>query len=208
MPVHKHKLAPPIRKAGRTEHVIVEAPLTGRDLTAIRKYRHETTLTLRRIQAESLEFISDWAGLRSLRLYGCKIRDCSALARFKRLEHLFINTIRARAPDLSFLSQLRPLKDLGIGHIPHLTTFPDMSRCTRLKRLSIFSCKRLTDLSAILHIPNLESFHILLTPQGPADLEPIMALPRMKFMTGQFGSSKRNALFRELLEKHGVVDGV
>jgi hypothetical protein len=209
VPVHKHKLADALRLGGlgATEHVVAEGPLSKRDLTALGKYRAHRLLTLRRIQADGLELLAGWTDLRDLRLSGCKIGDWSGLAQLKNLEKLFINTIRDRAPDLSFLSQLKDLNELGLGHIPHWTAFPDMSGCTRLKRLRIFGCKRLRDLSAVLRIPNLESFHIVQTPQEPADLVAIMAMPKMKFMTGAFGRRKKDEEFHELMQKHGLTYG-
>jgi len=207
MPVHKYKLGPPLLIYKSGAHVMADGPLTARDFTMLQKYRHEPVLTLTRIRSDSLAFISDWEELRSLRLYACKIGDWSPLARLKRLEHLFINGVRDRAPDLSFLSQMKRLKELGIGHVPHWTTFPDMSRCTRLKRLKIFGCKRLRDLSAIPQIPNLESFSIVLTPQEPADLTAIMAMPKMKTMSGAFGRARLDAQFADLLKQHGLVYG-
>ena len=207
MPVNLFKQAKSVWKHEKADHVYVRAPLSKRDLTSLHKHNEQQVLTLHRIHSDSFELIADWADLRSLILYGCKIVDWSPLARCKRLEHLFINTVRARAPDLSVLSQLRQLRDLSIGYVRHLTTLPDMSRCTRLRRLSIFNCKRLEDLSPILKITNLESFHIVVTPQQPTDLEAIMAMPKMKYMTGSFANRKKNELFRELLGKYGLVYG-
>ncbi len=207
MPVHKYKLAQPLEHCERNGHVIVDGPLSKRDLTRLHKYSDEQALSIWRIQADSLEFLADWADLRNLRLYGCKIGDYSQLTKLKRLKHLFVNGIRDRAPDLSFLSRLAPLVELGVGQVPHLIRFPDLSRCTRLKRLQIFGCKRLLDVSAVSRIRSLETFDICGTPQQPTDLEAIMAMPKMKFMSGGFGRAKPDALFQDLLNKHGLVYG-
>jgi hypothetical protein len=162
-------------------------------------------LTLIRVQADSLAFLADWRDLGTLHLYGCNFNDWSPLCRLKKLKFLHFSGNRFRTLDLSFLSELKPLEELSIGGIRHWTSFPDMSRCRRLKRLSIFGCPRLTDLSAILRIPSLASFHIVATPQGPADLIDIMAMPKMKFMTGAFGTRKKDELFRELMAKYNLV---
>ena len=207
MPVRKHKVTGPLKEYEGEVHIVVEGPLSKRDLTSLQKYRDQQLLTLRHIQSDSLEFISDWADLRDLRLYGCRIGKWSPLTGLQSLEHLFLNGMRDRQPDLSFLSQLTRLEKLGVGAFPHWTVFPDMSRCTRLKRLHIFGCKRLADLSAVPRIPNLESFGIVQTPQEPNDLLPIMAMPKMKAMSGAFGSRKKDDLFQELLKKHGLVYG-
>ena len=207
MPVHTHKLAVPLEHADCSEHVLAQAPFAKRDWTRLAKLRDQQVLTCTSLRADSLDFLADWSNLRSLRMHGCKIGDYSALAKLKRLSHLFLNGVRSRTPDLSFLGRMTPLTDLGIVGVPHLTAFPDLSRCTRLKRLSIYSCKRLSDLSAVLRIPNLESFQIVCTPQEPADLEPIMAMPKMKVMSGAFGRAKKDAEFHLLLAKHGLTYG-
>ena len=205
MPVRKYKLGKPLLSYQKGSHIMAEGPLSERDITLLQEFRTEPVLTLTRVS--SLDFIAGWTDLRSLRMYACKVEDWSPLTTLKKLEDLFINGIRERTPDLSFLSQMRTLKDLGVGHVPHWTTFPDMSRCTRLKRLNIFGCKRLTDLSAVVRIKKLESFDIVLTPQKPADLEAIMAMPTMKCMAAAFGRAKEDALFAALLTKYGLFYG-
>jgi hypothetical protein len=207
VPVNKYNVAESVKRYDKAEHVVAKGPLSKRDLTTLHKYRDQQTLTLQRVEADSFDFIADWTDLRSLTLYGCKIGDWSPLAKLKRLDHLFINTVRDKTPDFSFLSRLEKLTDLGIGYVPHLTALPDMSRCKRLRRLSLFNLQRLKDLSAVLKIKNLQSFHIVVTPQGPSDLIDIMAMPKMKFMTGSFGTRKKNELFRELMAKHKLVYG-
>jgi hypothetical protein len=205
VPVNKYKLDKSAKRYDKAEHVVAKGPLSKRDLTTLHKYRDQQMLTLQRVEADSFDFIAEWTDLRRIFLYGCKIGDWSPLAKLKSLDDLFINRVRDKAPDLSFLSQLEKLSDLGIGYVPHLTALPDMSRCKRLRRLRLFNLKRLKDLSAVLAIKNLESFHIVVTPQGPSDLIDIMAMPKMKFMTGSFGTRKKNELFRELMAKHKLV---
>jgi hypothetical protein len=208
MPVTTHKLAPTLQgQFGTDDHVFAKGPLVKRDWTRLAKLRDQQVLTLSGVRADSLDFLANWTKLRSLRFYGCIVGDYSALARLKRLDDLFLNGIRTRTADLTFLGQLTRLENLGIAGVPHLTAFPDLSRCTRLKRLSIHGCKRLCDLSSIVQIPNLESFGITGTLVQPADLEPIMAMPTIKLMSGAFGRVKLNAEFRMLMAKHGVAYG-
>lgn len=201
MPVQKYKLA----TIGGGEHVLARGPLSKRDWTTLHKHRNEQILTLDRVRTESLAFIADWRNLRDVRMYGCNFSDWSVLVHFKKLKHLHLVGNRFRTLDLSFLSEMVHLEELGIGGIGHCTSFPDMSGCKRLKRLSIFGCPRLTDISTIPRIPNLKSFHIVSTPQEPPDLIDIMAMPKMKFMTGSFGTRTKNELFRELMEKYNLV---
>jgi hypothetical protein len=211
MTVRKYRVAPDLRRHAE-EHILARAdraPLTKRDLTMLHKHRDQRMLTLIQIESESLDFLAEWSQLQSLIMYGCKVADFTALTRLKHLTHLFYNhyvTNRHKA-DLSFIAKLKRVEDLGIGNAPHLRSLPDLSKCTRLTRLNIFGCKRLKGIDPVTRIPKLESFSIVNTPQMPRDLEKIMAMKSLKKMSGAFGSREKDAQFRQLLDKHGLVYG-
>lgn len=210
MSVRKHKVAPDLQRHGVEEHVVVETSagkLSKRDFTNLHKHRDMQVLTISNLKAESLDFLAEWRELQTLRLYGCTIADCGVLGQLKKLRELWYHTDRRKAPDLSFLLSLEALEELGVLYVPHLRSFPDLSACECLRRLTIHNCKRLVDVEAILRIPKLESFSIVATPQQPADLEPIMAMKTLRTMSGAFGSAKRDEEFQHLLQRHGLQYG-
>lgn len=209
MSVRKYAVPPECQQYSK-QHIMVNASqcaLTKRDYTELKKHCTERLLTLNHVNAESLDFLDDWKDLHDLRMYGCKIPDCTALTRLKNFKNLWYHTNRSKTPDLSFLSSLKTLEQLGVGYVTHLTSFPDLSGCKRLKRLDIFSCKKLEDISKVQRIPKLQSFSIVDTPQLPPDLELIMAMKSLKKMSGAFGTAARNKHFHELLKKHGLQYG-
>lgn len=209
MSVRKHKL-PPDRQEYAPEFIHAKCqggPLTKRDLAALDKYREQRVLTLSHVHAESLAFLEDWHDLHQLNMYGCKIPDCTALTRLKRFKDLWYVTNRSKTPDLSFLSSLKHLEELGIGYVTYLTSIPDLSKCRRLKRLRVFNCKSLRNIDSVTKIPKLESFSIVCTPQMPDDLEPVMAMKTMKKMSGAFGSKARDEKFHRMLERYGLEYG-
>lgn len=209
MSVRKHKLAPESQKYA-TEHIIVACEnksLSEKDHAALDEYRTHRVLTLKNVREDSMEFIANWNDLRSLKIYSCKISDCSALARHKQLRHLWYNGNRSKEPDLSFLSSLSELEELGLGYITNIAALPKLKSCRRLKRLTIFNCKNLTDIDSVLEIPNLQSFSIVCTPHGPSDLNSIMAMPTLKTISGAFGSKAKDKLFHDLIDQYGLKYG-
>jgi len=211
MTVRKYRLTPEIQQYGK-EHILAQAeyaPLSKRDLTLLHKYRDKRMLTLTGVESESLDFLAEWSQLRRLITYGCRVADCTALTRLKYLTDLFWNHYVSNRcqTDFSFLADLKHVEELGIGNAPHLRSLPDLSKCKRLKRLNIFGCKRLNDIDSVTRIPKLESFSIVSTPQVPRDLEKIMAMTTLKKMSGAFGSREKDAQFRQLLDKYGLVYG-
>jgi hypothetical protein len=209
MSLRKHKLDTQCQQYA-TVAIGVEAskaPLTKRDSTALHKYRDQRQLTVSNLHAESLDFLTEWRELRSLRMYGCKVPDCWALTRLPKFRHLWYHTNRDKTPDLSFLSALKHIESLGVGYVTYLESFPDLSTCLRLQELKIFSCKRLRDISTLAAIPKLQRFSIVDTPQMPRDLEQIMTLKTLKKMSGAFGSNKQDELFHQLLAEHALEYG-
>lgn len=187
--------------------IFIEDRINAEDIEQIIKYKRSKTVTLTRIKADNLDFLLNLKGLRSLKMYNCKISDYSALANLEKLTDIFINGVRSIDIDLSFLSQVKSLEQLGIGYVTHFKEFPDLSSCVKLLKVSVFSCKNLTDISKISLIPNLKSLAIVSTPQKPQDLEFLMKKESLISMSGSFGGVKTNRLFTELLDKHGMQYG-
>lgn len=205
MSVEKHKLSPECQRDHATEHIIAKSnrsALSRTDRARLEKYCNHSVLTLHHVCEPSLEFLRSWGELSDLRIYGCQIADCTALSTLASLKHLHYHTNRSKTPDLSFLSDLTPLKTLSIGYVTHLTALPDLASCRRLERLSIFQCNKLSDIEALLHIPKLQSVAICGTPLTPADLEPLMALPNLRSISAAFGQVESDKLFHELRAKY------
>ena len=187
--------------------IFIEDRINEDDIIELNKNKKCETITLTRIKHSNLDFLTNLKQIKSLRLYNCSINDFSKLEQLNNLTEIFINGIKGTEIDFSFLRKIEKLEKLGIGYVFHFKSFPNLSSCLNLKRISIFNCKNLADISKIELIPNLESFGIVETPQKPLDLEFIMKQKSIKTMSGAFGGAKIDKTFHELLEKYNLKYG-
>lgn len=187
--------------------IFVEYRINEKDIQELIQYKRCKTITLTGIKTENLDFLLNLKNLNSIRLYNCKINDYSALSGLKKLTDIFINGVKSTEIDFSFLSEIQSLETIGIGYVFHFKSFPDLSLCTNLKRVTLFNCKNLVDISNVELIPSLESFGIVATPIKPLDLEFLMKKKSLKSMSGAFGRVKDDKLFHDLLEKYDLSYG-
>jgi hypothetical protein len=187
--------------------VLIEERLREEDIQQLLKHKHTKVLSLTKLKVDNLEFLLPLKQLEDLRLYGCTVKDYSALSQLKNLKKLFINNVRNETNNFSFINQLVILEKLGIGYALQFQSFPELTNCSKLKMVSIFNCKKLENINNIKTIQNLETFSIVETPQKPKDLEFIMKLPTIKYFSGAFGGKKVDEEFRALLLKHDIQYG-
>lgn len=146
-----------VAKATQAAKVLVTGTATKstigeRERAAIAKHATCTALLLSRLELPDLSCLTALPKLRELELVNTRIADWSALAKVKTLRVLFINGIRD-PEHLTAISALTQLTELSILHQPTLTALPDLSRLTKLKAVMVWSCKRLTDTSALDALP-------------------------------------------------------
>ncbi|RYJ38033.1 hypothetical protein NU08_2936 [Flavobacterium anhuiense] len=187
--------------------VLIEERLKDEDIQQLLNHKRTKVLSLRRLKLDNLEFLLALKELEDLRLYGCTVKDFSALSQLKNLKKLFINAVANDTNNFSFLNELSNLEELGIGYATQFESFPKLTDCLKLKKVSIFNCKKLEAINNVETIPNLETFSIVETPQKPKDLEFVMMLPKIKYFSGAFGGKKNDEEFRALLLKHNVQYG-
>ncbi|MFB9077975.1 hypothetical protein ACFFLS_04815 [Flavobacterium procerum] len=187
--------------------LFIEDRINAEDIQQLQKHKRAKTVSLTRLKLDNLEFLIPLTNLENLKLYGCTIKDWTALQDLKKMKDLFINGVKKENDNFSFLKQLIHLQELSIGYALHFNSFPDLSNSTNLKRLQLFNCKNLEDIQNVAHIPNLEKFGIVVTPQNPGNLEFIMQLPTIKYMSGAFGGKKIDEEFHALLAKYNIQYG-
>lgn len=184
--------------------IIIEKRLGDFEIAQINKHKNCKSIALWRIKHKDLNFLEILSKLNSVEFYSSQIENFDALSRISTLECLFLNGIKNHE-DLSFINQLTQIKELDLLYLPKLEKFPDLSNCKNLRRISIWQCKRLKDIQTLTLIPNLEEFNIVDTPHIPEDLEFLIKTPNIKYISGEFGGTKKNMQFDELLKKHGKV---
>lgn len=187
--------------------IFIERRISAEDIEKLQKYKSTKIVSFTKLQLENLDFLLPLTQLEDLRLYDCNIKDPSALFQFKKLKILFFNGVKIENNDFSFLNQLINAEEISIGYAPEFKSFPDLSNCLKLKKLKLFNCTRLENIDCIALIPALESFSIVVTPQKPNDLEFVMKMPFLKYMSGAFGGKKIDEEFHFLLRKHGIQYG-
>ncbi len=101
------------------------------------------------------------------------------------------------------MSELTQLKQLDLLYLNQLQLLPDLSACAQLTKVMLWNCKRLTDITSLSRIPNLEELTIVDTPHKPEELEFLMRCTNLKYISAQFGTVKANRQFEELLTLHG-----
>lgn len=193
---------PSVRKATETDKVLVEGGLGPPELARLGRYRACTQLSLRALAIADLECVTRLPALASVELYATRIDDWGALARCRTLRRLFVNGVKDPAR-LAQVSALPQLTSLGLANLHTLTALPDLAGCRRLTEVLVWNCKRLRDLAPLLRAPRLTRLRLVATPHTPDELVPLLALPRLTFVSAQFATVRANQRFAALLAEHG-----
>lgn len=182
--------------------IIIEKRLGDIEIEQIKKHKRCTEISLWHTKHKDLNFLEILSKLNAAAFYGVQVHDYQALTKINTLERVFLNRIKNHE-DLSFINQLENIRELDLLYLPKLEKFPDLSNCKKLTRIRIWNCKRLANIENLSLIPNLEELNIVETPQKPDDLEFLAKLNHIKYISAQFGSTKANKEFEDLLAKYG-----
>jgi hypothetical protein len=182
--------------------IIIEKRLSELDIAQIKKNKDYTGIAFWQTKHENLNFLDILSSLQSIEFYATHVVDYSALINIISLEHLFLNGVKNHE-DLSFINNFTQIKRLDLLNLPKLINFPNLFACKNLTKVLLWNCKRITDISNLSLITNLEEIKIVDTPHKPDDLEFLLKLDNVKYISGQFGSQKANKAFEDLLAKYG-----
>lgn len=159
-------------------------------------------LSLWHLDLPDLAFLEPLTSLEDLKCYVLRVADYSALPRVKTLRTLFVSG--PKESDFSYLGNMTQLRELSILWARQLTVLPDLSRCRKLERIQLYSCKHLADITSLTAIPNLTTVDILgLALKEPHEYEPLIASPQLRYIAVQLSGTRRNAELDRLLAKHG-----
>lgn len=181
--------------------VRIEQQLGDAELGALADHRDAKAVILAQLALSDLAFLESLTSLEAVQLLAVRAADYSALAHLKTLRKLFISG--AKESNLSYLSDCMQLEDLSILYARQLTALPDLSRCSRLSRLMLWDCKRLTSITPLLAVPNLATIQIVgIGLKDPGDFEPLIAAAQTRYIAVQLSGKKRNAELNRLLTMH------
>lgn len=182
--------------------ILIERRLGVIEIAQIKKHKNCPEIALWKTKHKDLNFLELLVKLKSVEFYASYIDNYDALTRINTLECLFLNGVK-NLEDLSFINQLTQIRELDLLYLPKSEKVPDLSNCKKLTKIKLYNCKRLADIDNLRLIPSLEEIDILGTPQNPDDLEFLIKLENVKYITAEFGSNKVNKQFDDLLTKYG-----
>jgi hypothetical protein len=172
-------------------------------IEALSEINSLTDLKLRSVTTRDLSYLKPLQGLRSLDVKLGGIRDFSGIEEKQSIQYFEMWQIRD-VQDIDVLSSLVGLQNLVLQSLPHVATFPSLTRLSRLRRIAIENMRGLSDFSSLEFAPAIEEFALIDgRKQTPNQLLPVLRNPRLKAILAGFGSVRKNNEFRELRDRHG-----
>ncbi len=168
-----------------TDLGIGETKSTSVDLSFIKEFEYLTTLwidgmkkglesvaeltrlerlTFRGVKLNNLDLINNLKNLKQLRLLFGSYKNLDAIANAKSIRTLEISRTR-QIPDYDFLKSMHNLNSLYLEGMSKMESLPDLTGLINLKRIQIDNNSRLTDISNLNQLPNLEIF-LLFFPEN------------------------------------------
>jgi hypothetical protein len=92
--------------------------------------------------------------------------------------------------EFDFISSMHSLMHISFFWAPKLEAIPDISKLTQLKMISVDTCSRLRDLSAIAHNHSIESLLMLNRISDVEILRPLVDHPSLKYIYASFKTQK------------------
>jgi len=173
---------------GQTRHLDVIAGLTSLE-----------DLTLRSITLPDLSLLLPLRRLQSLDLKLGGTKDLRLLPRVGALRYLELWLIRGLT-DIAAIGHLPELRYLFLQAHKHVESLPDLSEDVALRRVHLEAMKGIRDLRPLRTAPRLEEVVLAdMRHLQPADLEPLIGLPRLKAVFAGLGSQRKNRAATELL---------
>lgn len=175
-----------------------------KDIDVLSRLRCIEDLTLRSITLPDLTVLLPLEHLWSLDLKLGGTTNLDLLPRIGSLKYLELWMIRG-LDDLSPVSDLTNLRFLFLQALSRVTILPDLSQCTKLRRVHLETMKGLHDLRPLARAPALEQLLLIDMPQlRPEQLEPLRNRPTLNSVTIGLGSDKRNQAAEKVLNLPGV----
>lgn len=163
------------------------------ELTLLRK------LSLRAITLPSLDVFRALAHLDRLELKLGGTKNLDALPAIGRLRAFEAFLVRGLS-DIGPVARIPTLQMLHLDALEQVTKLPSFRPATALRRVHFRTMKGIRGLGPLAEAPNLEELAILGAPQlQPADFRPFIAHPKLRRISIELGSAKKNEAVREIL---------
>jgi hypothetical protein len=172
------------------------------DFSFLGKMSNVNILDLNQVKFKNKKTLGYLTQLKSLTLINGNVNELDFLKELTNLEYLCLGRIRG-LNDISFISELKKLKELEINNQAQLTELPDFEELRELKILKLFSIKNLFDVSKINSIKNLEELHFfnLHTEIEPDQFEFLNSKTTLKKVAGNFNKQDKSNRFETLTKE-------
>ncbi len=127
--------------------LIFEKDIAKKSISIISQLKKLTSVCFLSSKFDSLDFLEN-LNLTSFRLYGSRIKNYESLNRFKNLKHFWLKT-NTNWEDFSFIENLSQLESIELMYCSGIRTFPKCSHLNNLKRVAIFDCNNLEDITEL-----------------------------------------------------------
>lgn len=186
----------------RKGKVVIEDKFTASEEELIKsKHRAKKAFEFWRTRHTSLLVLKELSNIDDLSFINCKIGDPSALAHLATLKRLFFNGTQVSS-GLGFLSDLSQIEELHLLNLKGNLTLPSFKNLDALKRFRVWGCKKLSDVSALEEVRNLEEVELIDTALEPDDLLALLKKPSTKYINPQFKTQRHNDAFAEYLARY------
>lgn len=131
--------------------------------------------------------------------------DCSTLRGNEKINYLELYSLNG-LDDLSILSELPKLECGSIIQNNRIERIPELRRCEDIKVLVLDRIKRLSDISELAFVPNVERIEIYQAKLVDLlSIEEILKNPSLKSLKCTTGSMKKDRQIKELIEEYNKL---
>ena len=131
--------------------------------------------------------------------------DLSSLNGNEKINNLELQRL-SKLSDLNILSSLPNLQYCHVSHNNRIEKVPNMRRCESVKALVFDSIKKLSDISELAFVPNVERIEMYqLKLVDLLSIEDILKNPSLKKFKCTTGSMKKDRQIRKLIEEYDKV---
>ncbi len=177
-----------------------------KDIEVIGKLSHLQDLILCSITVPSLDFLHGLDELWSLAIKLGGTKNLADLAALKRVKYLELWQIQGLV-DLGSIAEMTGLQFLFLQSLRNVVALPDFSRLTALRRLCLENLKGLRDLAAVETAPALEALLFVSAMNlQPAHFSGLLEKGRLKRLSVEFGSDRKNNELREMKARAGIEE--
>ncbi len=157
-------------------------------------------LSLRSMTLSDLSMLTGLDRLRSFELKLGGTTDLAALPEIGAIEYLEIWLVRGLS-DLTPIGELESLRYLFLQALKQVRRLPSLANLSSLRRAHIETMRGLEDLTPISDAPNLEQLLLVDMKHLPPDaVHPFVGHPALCAASAGLGSTRKNAVARELLD--------